>query len=192
MSLDDGVTTVPERRRPTGWIVLTAVLAVVAVGLGIWAFSAQADADDTQKQLDAQQQQQAVGADELPDAEATPAQESAATPEPEAVDADTQQRYDDVKDELGITGENVDEVDAKLDQAVASAEKAEQARTDATNAVDRAGAEVEAFKAQAEVARACLSGTLGALDAAFSSGGVQAAVTELETLSGQCRSAASP
>jgi hypothetical protein len=191
MSLDDGVTTVPERRRPTGWIVLTAVLAVVAVGLGIWAFSAQADADDTQKQLDAQQQQQAVGADELPDAEATPAQESAATPEPEAVDADTQQRYEDVKDELGLTGENVDQVDAKLDEAVASAEQAEQARTDAANAVDRARAEAEAFKAQAGVARACFSGTLGALDEAFSGGGVQAAVTELETLAGQCRSAAS-
>jgi hypothetical protein len=55
-----------------------------------------------------------------------------------------------------------------------------------------AGAKVEAFRAHAEVARACLSGTLGALDAAFSSGGVVAAVAELETSSGQCRSAASP
>jgi chromosome segregation ATPase len=108
------------------------------------------------------------------------------------LDAGTQQRYEDVKAELGLTGENVDELDAKLDDAAASVEKAQRARSDAANVIDRAGAEVEAFKAQAEVARACLSGTLAALDAAFSSGGVEAAVAELETLSGQCRSATSP
>jgi chromosome segregation ATPase len=191
MSIDDDGTTASEPRRPTGWIVATVVLAVVAVGLGIWAFSAQADADDTQQKLDAQQRQ-AAGAGKQPAAEATPAEESAATAEPDAVDADTQQRYEDVKAELGITGETVEELDAKLDDAAASVEEAEQARSDAANAIDRAGAEAEAFKAQAEVARACLSGTLAALDAAFSTAGVEAAVSELEALAGQCRSAASP
>lgn len=171
MSVDDGPATARERRRPTGWIVLTAVLAMLAAGLGIWALSAQADADDAEQKLAAQ---------------------ADASAEPAAVDAETQQRYKDLKDELGITGENVDEVDAKLDEAVAGVESAQQARADAASAVDRARAEVEGFKAQAEVARACLSGALGALDEAFSSGGVQAAVTKLDTLSGQCRSAFTP
>jgi cystathionine beta-lyase/cystathionine gamma-synthase len=177
---DRTTATPPERRRPTAWIVATAVLAVVAAGLGIWAFSAQSDADDAQAKLDARAQA---------------AQGSAATPEPAepaGVDAETQQRYDDAKEQLGITGENLDQLNQELEEAVANAEQAEQARTEASGAVDRASAELEAFKAQAEVAKTCLRGAFDALDSAFSDGGLEAAVTELEALSGGCRSAASP
>jgi chromosome segregation ATPase len=174
---DERMTAPPARRRPTAWIVLSAVLGVVAVGLGIWAFSAQSDADDAQDQLAAQEQA---------------AQASAATPEPAGVDAELQQRYEDLKTDLGITGENLDQVDEQLDEAVASAEQAEQARTNAADAVDRAQAEVEAFKARAEVAQACLRGTLDSFSAAFSSGGLEAAVTELETRASGCESATAP
>lgn len=167
------------KSRPIGWIVTAALLAVIAVGLGIWAFSAQSDADDAQAKLDAQ---------------ARAAQESAETPEPaEAeVDAATQQRFEDAKEQLGITGENLDQLNQELEAAVANAEQAEQARDDAAGAVDRADAELEAFKAQAEVAQTCLRGAFDTLDTAFSDGGLEAAVAELETLSGGCRSAASP
>src|SRR5690349_11779144 len=41
----------PGHRRPTGWIILCAVLAVAVVGLGIWALVAQSDADDSQAKL---------------------------------------------------------------------------------------------------------------------------------------------
>jgi uncharacterized protein HemX len=160
------------KSRSTAWIVTAAVLAVVALGLGIWAFSAQSDADDAQAKLDAQAQA---------------AQGSTA-----GVDAETQQRFDDVKDQLGITGESLDEVNAQLDEVLANAEEAEQARTEAAGAVDRASAELDAFKAQAEVAKTCLRGAFDALDTAFSDGGLEAAVTELEGLSAGCRSAASP
>jgi len=161
--------------RPTGWIVTAAVLAVIAVGLGIWAFSAQSDADDAQATLDAQSQ----------------AAQSAA-PAPAAVDAATQQRFEDAKEQLGITGENVDQLNQELEEAVANAEQAEQARTDAAGAIDRANAELAAFKAQAEVTKTCLRGAFDALETAFSDGGLEAAVTELEALSGGCRSASAP
>jgi cystathionine beta-lyase/cystathionine gamma-synthase len=167
----------PAKSRPTAWIVATAVLAVVAVALGIWAFTAQSDADDAQAKLDVQAQA---------------AQESADTPEPAEVDADMQQRYEDVKDQLGITGENLDQLNQELEEAVANAEQAEQARTEAAGAIGRAGAELEAVKAQADVAKTCLRGAFDALDKAFAEGGVEAAVTELEALSGGCRSATSP
>jgi uncharacterized protein HemX len=173
----DAPAGAPERKRPTGWIVTAAVLAVVAVGLGIWALSAQSDADDAQAKLDAQAQA---------------AQESPDTPEPAQVDAATQQRFEDAKEQLGITGENLDQLNQELEEAVANAEQAEQARTDATGAIDRASAELEAFKAQADVAKTCLRGAFDALDTAFSAGGLEAAVTELEALSGGCRSAAAP
>jgi chromosome segregation ATPase len=167
----------PERKRPTGWIVTAVVLAVVAVGLGIWALSARSDADDAQAKLDAQAQA---------------AQESPDTPEPAQVDAATQQRFEDAKEQLGITGENLDQLNQELEEAVANAEQAEQARTDAAGAIDRASAELEAVKAHADVAKTCLRGAFDALDTAFSAEGLEAAVTELEALSGGCRSAAAP
>src|SRR5688572_17613866 len=159
------------KSRPTGWIVTAAVLAVIAVGLGIWAFSAQSDADDAQATLDAQAQ---------------------AAPEAADVDPATQQRFEDAKEQLGITGENVDQLNQELEEALANAEQAEQARTDAAGAIDRAEAELAAFKARAEVTKTCLRGAFDTLETAFSDGGLEAAVTELESLSGGCRSAAAP
>jgi uncharacterized protein HemX len=176
MSNDTHGATAPKRRRPTGWIVTAAVLAVVAVGLGIWAFGAQSDADDAQAKLDAQEQAASAG-------ESQPAE----------IDADEiQQRFEDVKTELGITGESLEQLTDEVNEAVADLDKAEQARTDAAGAIDRATAEVDAFRAQATVAKTCLRGAFDALDAAFSAGGMEAVVTQLEALSGDCRSAASP
>jgi hypothetical protein len=51
--------------------------------------------------------------------------------------------------------------------------------------------DAEAVRAQFEVTRTRLRGMLGALDEAFSSGGLEAAVTQLESLARQCRPAAS-
>jgi uncharacterized protein HemX len=175
MSVEDDRATAPERSRPTGWIVMTAVLAVVAVGLGIWAFGAQSDADDAQAKLDAQEQAASAGGSE-----------------PAEIDTETQQRFEDVKTELGITGESVDQLTDEVNEAVADLDRAEQARTDAAGAIDRAAAEVDTLKAQTTVAKTCLRGTFDALDAAFSAGGMEAVVTQLEALSGDCRSAASP
>jgi hypothetical protein len=171
----DPETTPPteRRRRPTGWILTAAVLAVVAVALGVWAFSAQSDADDAQAKLDAQQ---AATAGEEQQADAS----------------ETQQRYEDVKEQLGITGENLEQIDQQVEDLLATAEDAEQARTEASDALDRATADVEAFKARAEAAQGCLRGTFEALDSAFAGGGLEAAVTELEGLSTGCRSAGSP
>ena len=163
----------PERRRPTLWIGLTVLCALLAVGLGIWAFSAQSDADDAEAKLSAQQQD---GAPASPPAEA---------------DAETQKSYEDAKAEIGETTEDIDQLEKELDEAVATAEEAEQQREDAGSALDKATAELEAVKARSEVRRTCLRGTLHALDAAFSSGGLDAAAEELGRLAGQCGSATS-
>jgi exonuclease VII small subunit len=177
-----------HQRRPTVWIVLTALFACAAVGLGVWAFSAQSDADDAEAKLSSQEQ--AAAAEPTPEP-ATDAPVETATAEPAEADAETQQRYEDVQTELGQTGEDIDQLERELEQAIAGAEEAEQARIEASGALDQAKAEVAAVQARFEVTRTCLRGTLGALDEAFSSGGLEAAVTRLESLAGQCRSAAS-
>jgi exonuclease VII small subunit len=182
------MTTANDGSRPTLWIVLTVFFACAAVGLGVWAFSAQSDADDAEAKLSSKEQ---AAAAEQTEPAATEAPVETATPVAAEVDAETQQRYEDVKAELGQAGEDIDQLEQELEQAIAGAEEAEQARKEASGALDEAKAEVEAAQAQFEVTRTCLRGTLGALDEAFASGGLEAAVTQLESLAGQCRSAAS-
>jgi Skp family chaperone for outer membrane proteins len=161
------------RRRPTGWIVLAGVLALAVVGLAIWAFSAQSDADDAQATLDAQ----------------TSTTET--TPQPTEADAEAQQEFEQVQEDLGATTESLDQIEQDLDQAAAKVDEAEQAQGEATGALDTAKAAAESARAQSELTQTCLRGTLNAVGAAFESGGLEAAVQELQKLSGSCGSAAS-
>jgi len=161
-------------KRPTGWIVTCGVLAVAVVGLAVWAFSAQSDADDAQAALDASERAASA---------ATPSPE----PEPAATaDAETQQQFDALAAELGAAGESLEDIEQELEQASAKVDEAEQARDDAGGAIDAARAEAEAFKARFELTQTCLRGTLDAVGQAFEGGGLEAAVQELEQLSGSC------
>ena len=185
---DHGSTDAPrpdgERHRPTGLIVLCGLLLIAVVGLAVWAFSAQSDADDAQAKLDAQQRAAAAATPE-PAPEPEPAQ-------PAQVDPETQQKFEELAQELGATGESIDEIEQQLEQASAKVDDAEQAREDAAGVLEGAKAEAEAFKAQFELTKTCLRGTLDAVTAAYAGGNVDAAVQELEQLSGNCRSSASP
>jgi len=168
-----------ERHRPTGWIVLSGLLLIAVVGLAVWAFSAQSDADDAQAKLDAQQRAAA---------QATPTPEPAQSAQ---LDPETQQRFEQLADELGAAGESLDQIEQELEQAAAKVQDADQLRQDAKGVLEAARAETEAFKAQFELTKTCLRGTLDAVAAAYAGGDLNAAVQELEKLSGNCRSAAS-
>src|SRR5215218_10591156 len=123
----------PGRRRSTVWIVLSGILAVAAVGLGIWALSAQSNADDTQTKLDAATKAAAANQADAsqPQATATPAPTAApaAAPTP---DAAAQQQFDELTTALGATNETLDEIQGDLDKVAAAADDAQQAKTDAS------------------------------------------------------------
>jgi len=178
--------------RPTVWIVLCAVLALAVVGLGIWALTAQSDADDAQAKLGKATAAAAAGSGgesqaATPTATAQPAQPAAtATP-----DAATQQAIDELATTLGATNENLASIQQDLEKAAAGADDARKAKADASNALERAKADVAEFKANAQLASACLRGVLEAVKTAFSSGGPQAAVDQATALAGSCRGAAS-
>jgi hypothetical protein len=183
----------PGRRRSTVWIVLSGILAVAAVGLGIWALSAQSNADDTQTKLDAATKaaaaNQADASQPQPQATATPAPTAApAAPTP---DAAAQQQFDELTTALGATNETVDEIQGDLDKAAAAADDAQQAKTDASGALERAKADLASFRANLDVKTTCLRGVLEALKTAFASGGTEAVVQQLETLSGTCSASGS-
>ena len=178
--------------RPTVWIVLCAVLALAVVGLGIWALTAQSDADDAQAKLGKATAAAAAGSGgesqaATPTATPQPAQPAAtATP-----DAATQQAIDELATTLGATNENLASIQQDLEKAAAGADDARKAKADASNALERAKADVAEFKANAQLASACLRGVLEAVKTAFSSGGPQAAVDQATALAGSCRGAAS-
>ena len=178
--------------RPTVWIVLCAVLALAVVGLGIWALTAQSDADDAQAKLGkatAAAAARSGGESQAatPTATAQPAQPAAtATP-----DAATQQAIDELATTLGATNENLASIQQDLEKAAAGADDARKAKADASNALERAQAAVAEFKANAQLASACLRGVLEAVKTAFSSGGPQAALDQATALAGSCRGAAS-
>lgn len=169
------------RHRPTGWIVLCGLLLIAVVGLAVWAFSAQSDADDAQAKLDAQEQA-AAAATPTPDTE--PAQ-------PAELDPETQQKFTQVAEDLGAAGGSLEQIEQALEQASAKVQDAEQLRADAEGVLESARAEAEAFKAQFELTKTCLRGTIDAVSAAYAGGDLEAAVQELEKLSGSCRSTAS-
>jgi predicted phage tail protein len=178
--------------RPTVWIVLCAVLALAVVGLGIWALTAQSDADDAQAKLGKATAAAAAGSGgesqaATPTATAQPAPPAAtATP-----DAATQQAIDELATTLGATNENLASIQQDLEKAAAGADDARKAKADASNALERAQAAVAEFKANAQLASACLRGVLEAVKTAFSSGGPQAALDQATALAGSCRGAAS-
>jgi hypothetical protein len=162
-------------RRPTLWIALTVLFALVAVGLGAWALSERSDANDAQAKLDAQASAAEAGA--TPAASATPS-------------STVNQVFATIETELGLSGENVDQIKASIDKAQANVDNAQKAKADATNAIDRLKAEAQSITASAEKTRACLRGAVDSLKQAVQSGGVEAGVAELQSLAGSCRSEA--
>ena len=191
----EGDAAPSSHQRPTVWIVLCAVLALAVVGLGIWALTAQSDADDAQAKLGKATAAAAAGSGgesqaATPTATAQPAQpaQPAATATP---DAATQQAIDELATTLGATNENLASIQQDLEKAAAGADDARKAKADASNALERAQAAVAEFKANAQLASACLRGVLEAVKTAFSSGGPQAALDQATALAGSCRGAAS-
>jgi hypothetical protein len=178
MSAEDLTPQEPqEKHRPTALIVLCAVLGVAVVGLAIWAFSAQSDADDAQAKLDAQER---AASQATPEPTPEPAQ-------PAEVDPDTQAQFEQIAEDLGAAGESLDAIEQELEQAAARYDDAVQAREEAEGVVESAQAEAEAFKAQLDLTRTCLRGALDAVSAAYEGGGLEAAVAELQAISGSCR-----
>jgi peptidoglycan hydrolase CwlO-like protein len=171
------IRDMPEKKRPTVWIVVTCVLAVAVVGLGIWAFSAQSDADDAKAALATKEQ---AASEPTPAPTAAPA----ATTDPAV-----QQAIDDTQAALGGVTEDVAQMQADLEQAATNFETAQQKAQDASGAVDKLRAEADAFKARAELATTCLKGSLDALKESYTAGGTSAAAEKLKALAGQCRAA---
>jgi uncharacterized protein (DUF3084 family) len=170
----EGVTSgEPDAATPAGghsrrWMWVSAVLAVVAVGLGIWALTLKSDRDDAQHELGTTQQELTSSQQKLDASE-----QQLTTAEQNAADAQTTKRrrtglalgtaaaiYNQFAKELGATNDELDATQQDLEQAntaAAQAEedaaKAKQDAANADNAADKAKAESEQVKAESEAAQ---------------------------------------
>ena len=156
-------TTGPAKRR-TGWIWLSALLAIVAAGLLIWALTIQSDLDGTQQELDSTQQELASTSQELDSTE----QELDTTKQDVeelqsegdegnrtgAVLVGATALYKEFAEQLGATQEDLAATQQDLEEAEKAAGQAEQDVEAAEQAVADAGNETEQAKAEADQAKA--------------------------------------
>jgi len=202
---------VPKRRR-NWWVWISGVLALLVIGLLVWALATRSDLDssqdelaDTQQQLDKakldlEQQQQAAE---------EPADEGGAGGALVAAGGlvAAKKVYDDLTQQLGATEKDLAETEQDLADANAAAEQAEQDAASAEKQVAEAGDETDKAQAEADKAKAdakaaeskatvvadCARAYLGAFGALFEGDDVEAQATkvreQLEGITDECEAA---
>ena len=166
-----GATPTAPHDRPRHnrrWIWISALLAVVAAGLAIWALTLRSDRDDTQQQLDETKQALTTTEQQL-----DTTKQQLATAQQDLEDLQTSQRrrtglalltgkvlYDKFAAELGATREELAETQQDVtnaEQAGTQAEQdaaaAEQDAADADTEIDKAKAEANQAKAESRAAQ---------------------------------------
>src|SRR5690349_9200045 len=112
MSTTEPVPETPEgtetpRKRSNPWIWVCGVLAVVALGMAVWAISSRSDLDSTQKELATTQDELNTTQQELATAQQTPEPTSvptpAATPTPTPTAAPEEDDKDRDRTGIGFT-----------------------------------------------------------------------------------------
>ena len=204
-----------KRRNP--WIWISALLALVAVGLAIWAVGVKSDRDQANDELEASQQALAGTQEQLETAQ----QEPVATPTPEPEDESAAGRValtagaaaavktviDDLQADLGATQADLDATEEDLEQATKEAEAADQKAAKAEKQAKQAGdetekaeaeadqakAEVDAAESRASIARECARAYVTAIGGLFEGDDPEARAPEvradLEGITAQCRQA---
>lgn len=178
-----------EDGSPTLWMGLTALFAVVAIGLGIWAFSLRSDRDDAQKTVDSQKAQLA-------------SQEQGASKEETGLsdeDKQTRAAYLRVRRNLISADRRDTDFKAEVDRQAAELSKAQDDVKSADTADDKAAAQLREARKARELSVACAQGTVDIIDgfldatAAGAGGnagpGAKAAMKKLEQLEPGCKQA---
>ena len=151
-----------KSRKP--WIWLSAVLAILAAGLLIWALTIRSDLDGANQELDSTSQQLAGANEEL---DGTKQQLDAANQDVEELEAEVDEGlapgaavagaaalYKQFSDQLGATQDDLAATQQDLEQAEKAAAQAEKDAKAAKQAAADAGSETEKAQAKADQATA--------------------------------------
>lgn len=170
--------------RPTVWIVVAALCALAAIGLGVWAFTTKSDLDDANATIDRQQRQLAAS------------RQTAEAEEQQLAAFGRRERaaYRRVRRRLI----REDAVAAGLQKKVKDgAAQLKQAQTDVANAQGKSKKDDALLKqeqSKARLATACAASAVDALqrffDAVSTRAGARKAVAQLESTQQECQTAA--
>ena len=164
----DDVTAGTPQRRHSRWIWVSALLAIVAVGVTIWSLTLRSDLDNTQQELDTTTQELASTKQQL-----DTTKQELATAQQDVKDLQSSQRrrtgltlvtgkvlYDEfakqlgaTRDELAATQQEVEDANKAATQAEQDAAAAEQDAANASNETDKAKAEANQAKAESQAAQ---------------------------------------
>jgi hypothetical protein len=169
--------------RPTVWIVIAAVCALAAIGLGIWGVTTNSDLDDANARVDELEQQ---GASEEQTAEAQEQRLQAFGQRERAAYRRVRRRLLREDATAAALQKSVKDEAARLD-------KARQEVTAAQGADEKTAAQLKEARARAQLALACSNSAVDAmnrfLDASSASAGARAAVKQLQDTSKECANA---
>ena len=207
------------RRRRSPWLWVSGLLAVVAVGLLVWALAVASDRDSTQAELESTQQQLTSAKQQLGETEQELEQQQSSDATAEKSDPDgsglvaagglaaAKAVYDDLTEQLGATEEELATAEQDLKDANVDAKQAEEDAAAAEKEIDQAGNETDKAKAEADKAKAdakaaeskatvvadCAKAYLGAFGMLFEGDDVQAQAAQVreqfESISGDCEAA---
>jgi chromosome segregation ATPase len=211
----DEVTAGPPQRRHSRWIWVSALLALVAVGVTIWALTLRTDLDSAQQELDSTTQQLASTKQDL-----DKTKKQLATTQQGIDDLQSSQRrrtgvalvtgkvvYDEfakqlgaAHDELAATQQDVQDANKAAIHAEQDAEAAKQDAADASTETEKAEAEAKQAKAEsqaaqsrAEAARGCAKAYIEAFGGLFEgdSASAQAETVrkDLQSVTSDCKDA---
>jgi hypothetical protein len=172
-----------QGRPPTVWIVLTAVFALAAIGLGIWAFTTKSDLDDANATIDQQEQQLASERRKAGQQEAS---EKAFGERAEAAYRRVRRRL------LRARGEESN-LRGTVEKEAKEYKQAQDDVAAADSQDEKEAAQLKAAREKTDVAGACARGTVDAINEFFGAvsarAGADRAMRELEKIQGRCQSA---
>ena len=164
-------------------MIVSGVLALVAIGLGIWAFTTKSDLDDANDKLDAQKQAQ------------TSQQQAAQSEEQRLTAFGARERaaFRRVRRRFIREEAQARNLKATIDKESSDLDAARNQASAAEGEDQKAAAALKTARQQAQLASVCVQGAVNAIDkffnAASAKAGANAAVAELESIQDQCNKA---
>ena len=166
--------------QPTGWIALAAVLALAAIGLGIWAFTTRSDLDDAEATIERQRRQIA-------------SEEQRAVRTQEAlrrVGRREERAYRRVRRRLIGERARAADLRRRVEREAGQLTQARQEVASAQTATERRNAQLREARKERDLAAACTREALDSIgrffEAASARAGARRAVAQLEHLRSRC------
>ena len=172
-----------QGKPPIVWIAVTVVLALAAVGLGIWAFTTNSDLDDANATIEQQRRQLA-----------SEQRRAGRREQAERAFGERAVRaYRRVRRRLLRARGEERNLRATINKEVGELDQARREVADAQSANAQQAAQLKQARERTDVAAACARGTIDAINeffnAASARAGANRAMRELELLRPRCESA---